>query len=93
MVLLWYSRSKAILRVLMEVKEASKKDRWMRKKYMGAERVGLREMVMTMKRLAKTMNRKMNSKAMKGILCKCGFCVSPRRTNSVTLLGRLKKSI
>ena len=93
MVLLWYSRSKAILRVLMEVKEASKKDRWMRKEYMGAERVGLREMVMTMKRLAKTMNRKMNSKAMKGILCKCGFCVSPRRTNSVTLLGRLKKSI
>ena len=93
MVLLLYSRSKVILGVLMEVKEASNKDKWMRKKYMEAESMGLREMVMMMKRLAKTVNRKMNRKATKSIFCKCGFCVSPRRTNSVTLLGSLKKSI
>ena len=93
MVLLWCSRSKVILGVLTEVKEASNKDKWVRKKYMGVESVGLRETVMTMKRLARTVNRKMNRKTMKSTFCKCGFCVSPRRTNSVTLLGSLKKSI
>ena len=51
---------------------------------MGAESVGLREMVMTMSSLASTVNRKMG-KTIKSIFCKCGFCVSPRRTNLVTL--------
>ena len=57
------------------------------KMYMGAPSVGLREMVMTMNRLASKVNRKMDKKTMKSIFRKCGFCVSPKRTNSVTLLG------
>ena len=60
---------------------------------MGAESVGLREIVMTMSRLASTVKMKMNRKTMKSIFCMCGFCVSPRRTNSVTLLGGLRTSI
>ena len=60
---------------------------------MGAESVGLREMVMTMSRLANTVNRKMNKKTTKNIFCRCGFCVSPKRTNSATLLGGLRKPI
>jgi hypothetical protein len=54
---------------------------------MGADNTGLREMVMTMSRLASTVNRKMSKKTKKSIFCKCGFCVSPKRINSVTLLG------
>jgi len=66
-----------------------------RKKYMGTESVGLREMVMTMSRWDRTVDlkKKMNRKTMKSIFCKCGFCVSPRRTNSVTFLERLRPSI
>ena len=60
---------------------------------MGAESVGLREMVMTMSRLANTVNRKMSKKTMKSIFCKCGFYVSPKRTNSVTLLGGVRTFI
>ena len=75
------------------MKEASKKAKYVRRKYMGAESVGLRAMVMTMSRLASTVKRKMNRKTMKSIFCTCGFCVSPRRTNSVTLLEGLKTSI
>ena len=75
------------------MKEASKKAKYVRRKYMGAESVGLRVMVMTTSRLASTVKRKMNRKAMKSIFCTCGFCVSPRRTNSVTLLGSLRTSI
>ena len=93
MVLLLYSRSKVILGVLMEVKEASNKDKWMRKKYMEAESMGLREMVMTMSRLASTVNRKTSKRTTKSIFCKCGFCVSPKRTNSVTLLGGIQRFI
>ena len=53
---------------------------------MGAESVGLREMVTIMSRLASMVNRKkMNKKTMKSIFYKCGFCVNPKRTNSVTL--------
>ena len=37
MVLLGCSRSKVILGVLTEVKEASNKDKWVRKKYMGVD--------------------------------------------------------
>ena len=47
MVLLWYSRSVIILGLLTEVKEASNKAKLVRKKYMGAESVGLREMMKT----------------------------------------------
>ena len=57
---------------------------------MGAESVGLREMVMTMNRLASTVNTKMNKKTTKSIFCKGGFYVSPKRTNSVTLLGAMR---
>ena len=60
---------------------------------MGAESVGLREMVMTMSKLARTVNRKMNKNTMKSIFCKSGFCVSPKRTNSVTLFGGIRTSI
>ena len=62
-------------------------------KYMRAESVGLREMVVIINRLASMVNWKMNKKTMKSILYKCGFCVSPKRTNSVTLLGGLRTSI
>ena len=55
--------------------------------------MGLREMVMTISKLASTVNKKMNRKTMKSIFCKCGFRVSPRRTNSVTLLGSVRTSI
>ena len=55
--------------------------------------MGLKEMVMTMSRLATTVDRKTNKKTMKSIFFKCGFCVSPKRTNSVTLLGGLRTSI
>ena len=75
------------------MKEASKKAKYVRRKYMGAESVGLREMVMTMSKLPCTVNRRMNRKIMKSIFCTCGFCVSPRRTNSVTLLGSVRTSI
>ena len=64
-----------------------------KEKYMEAESVGLREMVMTVSRLATMVNRKMSRKIIKSIFCKCGFCVSPERTNSVTLLGDMKRSI
>ena len=60
---------------------------------MGAERVRLKEMVMTMSRLANTVNRKTNKQTMNSIFCRCGFCVRPKRTNSVTLLGGLWSSI
>ena len=40
MVLLGCSRSKVILGVLTEVKEATNKDKWVRKKYMGADSWG-----------------------------------------------------
>ena len=93
MVLLGCSRSKVILGVLTEVKEASNKDKWVRKKYMGVDSVGLREMVVMMKRLVKTVNRKMNRKTTKGTFCRCGSRVSPRRTKAVTLLGSLNKCI
>ena len=59
---------------------------------MGAKSVGLREIVMTMNRLASKATRKMDKKAMKGIFRKCGTCLSPKRTNSVTLLGLMWKS-
>ena len=61
-----------------------------KEKYMEAESVGLREMVMIMTRLASTVNRKMNKKTTKSIFFKCGFCVSPKRTNSVTLLEAMR---
>ena len=60
---------------------------------MGAKSVGLREMVMTMNRLASKVNRKMNKKTMESIFRKCGFCVNPKRMNSVTLLGGMRRSI
>ena len=60
---------------------------------MGDESVGLREMVITMYRLAIKVKRKMIKKIMKSIFCKCGFCVSPKRTNSVALLGGVRKPI
>ena len=60
---------------------------------MGAERVGLRETVMTMSRLDRTVNKKMDRKTMKSIFCKCGFYVSPRRTNAVTLWGGLRTAL
>ena len=60
---------------------------------MEAESVGLREMVMTVSRLATMVNKKMSRKIIKSIFCKCGFRVSPERTNSVTLLGDMKRSI
>ena len=60
---------------------------------MGAESVGLREMMITMKRFASKVNRKMNKKTMKSIFFKCGFCVSPKRTNSVTFLGDMVRDI
>ena len=93
MVLFWYSRSMTILGVVTDVKEASMKDKCVRKKYMGVESVGLREMVMTMSRLASTVNRKTSKRTTKSIFCKCGFCVSPKRTNSVTLLGGIQRFI
>ena len=75
------------------MKEASNKAKKVRRKYMGAESVGLRETVVTMSRLASTVKRKMNRKTMKRLFCTSGFCVSPRRTNSVTLWGGLRTSI
>ena len=93
MVLLWCSRSVVSLGVGIELKEVSMKDKCMRKKYMRAESVGLREMVVIINRLASMVNWKMNKKTMKSILCKCGFCVSPKRTNSATLLGGIETSI
>ena len=93
MVLLWCSRSVVSLGVGIELKEVSMKDKCMRKKYMRAESVGLREMVVIINRLASMVNWKMNKKTMKSILYKCGFCVSPKRTNSVTLLGGIQRFI
>ena len=59
----------------------------------GAESAGLREVVMTMSRLASTVNKKMNRKTMTSIFCRCWFCVSPKRTNSVMLLGGMSRSL
>ena len=59
----------------------------------GSGQLGLREMVVTMKRLAKTVNRKMNRKTTRNTFCRCGSRVSPRRTKAVTLLGSLRKCI
>ena len=73
MVLLWCSRSVVSLGVGIELKEVSMKDKCMRKKYMRAESVGLREMVVIINRLASMVNWKMNKKTMKSILYKCGF--------------------
>ena len=81
-----------IMGVVTVVKEASMKDKLVRKKYRGGESVGLREMVMTINRLASTVNRNMNNKTMKRIFCNYGFCVSPKRKISVTLLGGLGRS-
>lgn len=61
----------------------------MRKKYIGVERVGLKEMVRIMSRLVNTVNRKINKKIMNSIFCKRGFCVRFRRINLVILLGGL----
>ena len=64
----------------------------MRKKYVGTESVGLREMVMT-SRLASTVNRNMGKRTTKSIFCSCRFCVSPKRRNLVMLLGDARSSI
>ena len=57
------------------------------------ESVELSEMVMAMSRLDITVNRKMNKKTMKSILCRRVFCVSLKRTNSVIFLGGTETSI
>ena len=55
--------------------------------------MGLREMITTMNRFLSKLTRKMDKKIMKNIFHKCGFCVNPKRTNSVTLLGDVGTSI